>query len=357
MEARAVEGRAVPSSSPILTTDILVIGAGVLGLCAAVELTRRGREVRVLDPGAANASSVAAGMIAPAIESFVDGATSDRARLLRDAGRLWADIPSVKLKPAPAIWRGGDGERTVATLRGLGFEASLDDRGQVHAPDDVQLDPVAALKALRSLLRAPVVEGAALRIARIEAGWSVETGAGGIEAATVVLATGAAEPLPGLPDGVARLVRQIEPIRGQIGFTAQTLAQTVTRGAGGYVAPTAGGALIGATMEAGRRDLEPDAAVGARLAAMAAALVEQEIEAGIDWRVGVRGATPDGLPMAGASGEPGLYLALAPRRNGWLLGPLVGRLVADAIGTEIGAEIEGGGALEHAAALNPVRFA
>ncbi|QTC92053.1 FAD-binding oxidoreductase [Brevundimonas goettingensis] len=203
----------MPSSSSPLSTDILVLGAGVLGLCTAVELTRRGRQVVVLDPGGGNASSVAAGMIAPAIESFVDGASPDHARLLREAGRLWADYAGIRLKPAPAIWRGADGERTVATLRALGFEASLDGQGQVHAADDVQVDPVAALAQLRALLEAPVVEGAARSISRIETGWAVETDAGRIVATTVVLATGAAEPLTGLPESVAGLVRQIAPIR------------------------------------------------------------------------------------------------------------------------------------------------
>ena len=338
----------MPSSSPLLTTDILVIGAGVLGLCTAVQLTRLGRDVLVLDPGGANASSVAAGMIAPAIESFIDGATLDHARLLREAGRLWTAIPEVRLKPTPAMWRDDGGERMVATLKALGFKASVDERGRVHAPSDVQLDPVAAMAALKAILWRPVAEGAALRIDRVGTGWGVETDNGAIFAKTVVLATGAAEPLEGLPESVAALVRLIEPIRGQIGFTTEGLAATVTRGAGGYVAPTEGGSLIGATMEPGRRDVEPDATVGARLAAMAAGLVEHEVADGIDWRVGVRGATPDGLPMAGGSGEPGLYLALAPRRNGWLLGPLVGRIVAD--------EIEGGDRLEHAAALDPLRF-
>lgn len=343
----------MPSSSSPQTTDILIIGAGVLGLCAAVALTRRGREVLVLDPGGANASSVAAGMIAPGIEAFVDGANPEHARLLREAGRLWADIPEVRLKPAPAVWRGKDGQRTVAALEALGFEASLDIQGQVQVPDDVQVDPMSALAALRAVLKTPPVAALARRIDRTDGGWSVETGEGRIAATTVVLATGAAEPLPGLPETVAGLVRQVSPIRGQIGFTAQTLAGTVTRGAGGYVAPTEGGTLIGATMEPGRRDLEPDADVGAQLAAMAAALIECEIEDGIYWRVGVRGATPDGLPMAGFSGEAGLYLALAPRRNGWLLGPLVGRVVADAVE----GEVQDDGALEHAAALNPLRFA
>ena len=47
--------------------DILVVGAGVLGLCTAAELARRGHAVTVVDPGGLNASAVAAGMIAPAM--------------------------------------------------------------------------------------------------------------------------------------------------------------------------------------------------------------------------------------------------------------------------------------------------
>ena len=72
----------------------------------------------------------------------------------------------------------------------------------------------------------------------------------------------------------------------------------------------------------------------------------------VDWRVGVRGATPDGLPMAGQA-APGLWLALAPRRNGWLLAPLVGPVVSDAIE---GRSVTGGAPGPDAAALDPLRF-
>ncbi|MBL7660408.1 FAD-dependent oxidoreductase, partial [Escherichia coli] len=52
----------------------------------------------------------------------------------------------------------------------------------------------------------------------------------------------------------------------------------------------------------------------------------------IEWRAGVRGASADGLPMAGPAPDgEGLFFALAPRRNGWLLGPLVAAVVADAV--------------------------
>jgi glycine oxidase len=59
-------------------------------------------------------------------------------------------------------------------------------------------------------------------------------------------------------------------------------------------------------------------------------------------RAGVRGASPDGLPLVGAAGAPGVHLALAPRRNGWLLAPLVAKSVAAAL---LGGDDPTGGAL------------
>ena len=53
--------------------------------------------------------------------------------------------------------------------------------------------------------------------------------------------------------------------------------------------------------------------------------------------------------MAGPSRAPGRHRALAPRRNGWLLGPMIGRVVAGGL--------EGRAPLADAAALSPLRFA
>jgi glycine oxidase len=63
---------------------------------------------------------------------------------------------------------------------------------------------------------------------------------------------------------------------------------------------------------------------------------------------GVRAATPDGLPMAGWSEAPGVALAAGPRRNGWLVAPLVARIVS--------ACVTGRDAGPHAARLDPARF-
>jgi len=341
----------VPESSPFPKSEILIVGAGVLGLCTAVELTRRGHAVTVLDPGGANASSVAAGMIAPALEAAIDDATPERGALLRAARVLWtgfAQATGVSLKPGPAVWRGEGGDEIAARLSALGF--AVERLGEdVLTTDDVQVEPEAAMARLIAGLRMPPLVGAALSVSREDGRWRVVTDAGVLEADKVVLATGAAKALPGLPGTVARLMGAVTPIRGQIGRTDVALADGVVRGQGAYLAPAGSGGLIGATMEPGRTDLAPDPEAGRVLLEAASRVMGRDLTGiAADWRVGVRGTTPDGLPMAGATGEPGLFLALAPRRNGWLLGPLVGQAVADGI--------EGRAMADHAGALDPRRF-
>lgn len=326
--------------------DIVVVGAGVLGLSVAAELTARERDVRVVDPGRGNASAVAAGMIAPAFESLLDGVDAERAALLRDAAALWpafAARTGIRLDETPAEWRGADADQVAQTLAELGFEVEA---GSVSAATDTRLDAAMSLEALTRGLTAPVIAEEAGSIERTADGWRVDTAAGAIRAWQVVIATGAAAALPGLPREVSAVIDRVQPVAGQIGRVAAPLTDRVLRGREGYVAPVEGGALIGATMVFGSRGSQPDPAASERLAAAAGRLLGIEAPAGVEWRTGVRGATADGLPLAGPVGE-GLHLALAPRRNGWLLGPLVGRIVADGI--------EGRPQGAHAAALDPLR--
>lgn len=330
-----------------LSCDILVIGAGVLGLSVAAELTARGRDVRVVDPGRENASSVAAGMIAPAFESLLDGVDADRAALLREAAALWpafARRAGIALDDAPAEWRGGDAAEVADRLAALGFEV---ERDPVRAATDLRLDAATGLAALTANLAAPVILAEAEVVERTPGGWRIVTTAGAVSARELVIATGAAAALAGLPGRALRIIEDVQPIAGQIGRVGARLTDRVLRGRDGYVAPGAGGALIGATMVFGSRRTEADAEASARLAAAAGRLLGSEALDDIDWRGGVRGATADGLPLAGPV-EDGLHLALAPRRNGWLMGPLVGRIVADGV--------EGRPRGSHAAALDPLRF-
>ncbi|MFC5374423.1 NAD(P)/FAD-dependent oxidoreductase [Brevundimonas faecalis] len=329
--------------------DILVVGAGALGLCAAAELARRGHGVTVVDPGGRNASAVAAGMIAPAMESAVDDLPPDQAELLRRGRDLWpafAQATDVALDRDPAEWRGEDAAGMAARLAALGFRRDFDPvRNRVTTDEDWKVDPSQALAALSHGVRR--IEARAESLWFEEGGLRLETTAGPIRGDQVVLATGAAAPLAGLPEEVERLLKLVTPIRGQIGLVQERLTDRVLRGPGAYVAPMGAGSVIGATMEPGERSLVPDPERCARMLEAAwAVLGETPRPLRIDWRAGVRGTTPDGLPMAGSVGR-GLYLAVGPRRNGWLLGPLVAATVAD--------EIEGRPSKEPA--LAPRRFA
>ena len=333
-------------------SSIVIVGAGVLGLCTAFELNRRGRSVVVIDPGEANASAVAAGMIAPAMEAAIDDASAERAALFRASRDLWPDFAQaagIALARRPAEWRGGDAAVIAARMRSLGFEASLNG-DRVITGEDYQVDPGQALAAMKAALSDAVVTGRVGAVARVGGGWRVQTDRAELLTDAVVLATGADSAVLGLPEAVREQVAAIQPIRGQIGTTTQALAAHVVRGPGAYVAPMGTGVVVGATMEPGRRDTAPDAAAGERLVQAALRVLGRTPEPlEIEWRAGVRGATADGLPLAGAAaGGPGLFMALAPRRNGWLLAPLVGQVVADAI--------EGRAASPHARALDPGRF-
>lgn len=330
--------------------DVIVIGAGVLGLCTAAELGARGHAVTVLDPGGPNASSVAAGMIAPALESLIEGLSPDQAALLRTARDLWPAFAArhgLTLHRGGAEWRGPDAQGDIVRLRALGFAAETVPGG-LATPDDWRVEVADAMGRLSAASGVTLRTVQALGVERTEAGWRVAIPEGPTSAApTLVIATGAAGPLAGLPETVAALMRRIEPIRGQLLSVAGPRLDQVIRAPGVYAVPTPGGVLFGATMEPGVRDLSPSSATAEAQARAGLALLGIEAEAGKP-RVGIRGATPDGLPMAGSAGAPGLHLALAPRRNGWLLGPLVARVVADGI--------EGGEASSEAAALDPLRF-
>jgi len=334
-----------------ISCDIVVIGAGVLGLSVAAELTARGRDVRVVDPGLPNASSVAAGMIAPAAETILDDLGGPVPALLRASANLWPALASrlgIRLDSAAAEWMTGDREGVEADLILMGFEPQWDGQS-LRLPSDVRIWPDEALSALARSLDQPVIQRRVLGLAAELGGWRLDLGDASLRADFVVLATGADKPISGLPPSVAKILHQIVPIAGQIGLAQGRLTDRVLRGASGYVLPGPGDTtVIGATMVRGEAALEPDAVASEVLLRMAECLLGRKVTAPVEWRVGVRGASPDGLPMAGPTAEPLIHVALAPRRNGWLLGPLVGRVVADGI--------EGRPRDAHAAALDPLRF-
>src|SRR5436190_10294588 len=238
IEAPAIVGGDMGALSSL---RISVGGAGVFGLCIGVELARRGAKVTLSDPHLAgpNASSVAAGMLAPALEAALDPLMYGRFVLLRAARDLWPafadDLPGVSLDRAGANYR-ADADGLARTLTRLRAEsAAFETRGDgLFTPEDWRIDPVATLAALRTrfvelggtLREAPVQSGPAGDVAVLACGWqSVD---------------------------LAPELAVLTPIKGQLlRFASGPSSGPVRRGPGAYVVPGEGGAVVGATMETG----------------------------------------------------------------------------------------------------------
>jgi glycine oxidase len=336
--------------------NITVAGAGVLGLTTALALADAGARVTVCDPAGPgdNASGVAAGMLAPVFEAVLDPAAAGAFDLLLTARNLW---PHLERRIGVVVDRAGAvavGEadwlaRIDGAMSHLGVHATDVPTGALAnlAPglspafaaglltrEDWRVDAGQALAALRAAAQAA---GVVFRPER----------ATGLEGADrLVIATGAAQDLAGLAPELARLV----PIKGHILRLATTAYDgVVVRGQGAYVAPDAGGLILGATMETGVSDPAVDPAQAVALRQAGARLFPEVEQAAFTLSAGIRASTPDGLPLVGASSTPGVLLAVGSRRNGWLLAPLVARQIVACV-TE-------GEAGPYGARLDPARFA
>lgn len=330
---------------------VIVAGAGAFGLASALELAAAGCRVTVCDPGVANASSVAAGMIAPVFEAVLDETARPHFDLLMHARDLWpgfAGRSGVAVDRTGALAVGEDGwldqiahrfgglhewpaelggarARALAPGLAAGFDRALLTR------EDWRVD---APLALRALTAAAVAAGVTFEARHVR---------GRGDADLLVVATGADASLVGEAPELAHL----SPIKGHIVRLQSASWGAVVRGKGIYAAPGAAMAF-GATMEPGVSEGAVDPAKARALLDAGLRLFPGLAEVPVEAATGVRAATPDGLPMVGRSRAPGVILATGARRNGWLLAPLVGRLVAAAItGSDPG---------PYAARLAPARF-
>ncbi len=330
---------------------VTVAGAGVLGLATALALADAGCAVSVADPGGPNASSIAAGMIAPVFEAALDEDARPHIDLLMAARDLWpglAQRAGVALDRSGALAVGEETwlEKVAGAFGGLGMRPTEigGDTARSLCPglsetfdkalltrEDWRVDAPSAIGALAAAAAAAGV--------RFERRIVRERG----EADVLVIATGFAAELAELAPELAGL----SPIKGHIVRVAAEVAGATVRGEGIYAAPGSGMAF-GATMEPGRSDVAVEQDKAAPLLAAGLRLFPALRGAPIQMAAGVRAATPDGLPMVGPGRTPGVMLAVGPRRNGWLLAPLAAQIIA--------ACVTGRDAGSFAARLDPARF-
>jgi glycine oxidase len=352
---------------------LAILGGGVVGLTLGVLAAQSGARTTLYEKDAAidSASGVAAGMLAPAFEAALDPISAGHFAFMRAARDAWPemigalDLPSAALHRSGALRAGGADEGAwlidletrmqamgaacerldAMALRRLRPELSPTLAGGVFTPEDWRIDPAAILPALEAAFDR---SGGRRVAAAATLDASGRFGADGdpIAADAIVVAAGAGalawrDPIPELA--------ALHPIKGQIlTFGAEPRGGPVVRGPQGYVAPQPGGAMAGATMEIGRTDLATDAAAVERLRRGAIALFPHLAGAASRARAGVRAATADGLPLVGASRARGVHLAVGARRNGWLLAPLMARVILDELA---------GRTSPHAALLRASRFA
>ncbi|MFI5267395.1 MAG: glycine oxidase ThiO [Chloroflexota bacterium] len=347
------------------TYDVAVVGAGVIGCAIASELAVRGAKVVLLerDRVCSGASGAAAGMLAPQTEAQA----ADPWFELLLAARAEHESLACKLRHETGIDVGyrrdgvlrvavSAGERQELRDRGnwqqrlglavewlepedaLRLEAGLspDLAGALWLPHEAQVQSprlVQGLALLAQRLGVDVREGTPVVGVDMAAGrvGSLRTGAERISAGAVVLAAGVWTPFM---DGVKRL--PVEPVKGQIvsGLQGAGCApRHIVWGAGAYLVPKAGGELlIGATEEAGY-DARPTLGGMAGLVRAGTRLMPAIAGMPLNsaW-AGLRPALPDRLPALGRLREvDGLFVATGHYRNGVLLGPLTGKLMAQLV--------------------------
>ncbi|MBO9560370.1 MAG: FAD-dependent oxidoreductase [Caulobacter sp.] len=303
---------------------VAVAGAGAIGSAVALTLARAQFDVTLFDPSPAgdNASGVAAGMLAPVAEAVFDPVSTPHLAVLRRARDLWPafaeGLDLAILRDGLRVEGRGDWLADIAArFEALGVPFQRLDGALIDAEaSDVEDWRVEARPALAALRTAFDALGG-----RFQPRAFTPADLPAFDA--VVLATGAAG-----ASGLAPELSILTPIKGQI-LRADRGPATgpVIRGEGVYICPGDSPA-IGATMEAGRNDLMIDPAATDALREAALRLRPELAEAVLTTEVGVRAATPDGLPLVGWSAMPGVMLAVGARRNGWLLAPLVADLVA-----------------------------
>jgi thiazole synthase len=335
-------------------SEILIIGGGVIGLAIAWELKLRGAAVTVVSRDVQQASTLAAaGMLAPGAEEIPASPMLDlclRSRFLYPqwcnkleqlTGMSTGYLPCGILSPAYHIAANpSDQSNTGAWLddksihlyqSGLGSEVV----GGWWYPEDGQVDNRALAQVLRLAAQASGVEFIeGVEVAAIEQQnrqiRAVKTSIGELQANHYVLATGAwSHQLLPLP---------VQPKKGQMlsvitpDSSRQPLPlQRVLYGSEVYIVPRRDGrVLIGATVEdVGWTPGNTPAGIQ-KLLTQAMRLYPQLQ----DWSLGecwwgFRPATPDELPILGASPCDNLTLAMGHYRNGILLAPITAQLIAD----------------------------
>lgn len=345
------------------TSQVVVIGAGIIGCGVAYELARRGARVEVLDrrevgQGATQAS---AGVLAPFLSAHRDSPLMElgsRSLALFDefVAHVVEDSGSTVQYARTGTLEVATGEPGLSQLRALGqrcqddgLQAEWLDAAAVREAEGQLSDTVVggllvpshgfvgAVDLATALRRAAGAHGVSfatsttvIKVARKDGDLVVETSGDRRVCDRVVLAAGS---WSGRVEIEGAEAVPVKPIRGQLlqlGWPTSQLTRVIWA-PDCYLVPWGDGSVLaGATLEDVGFDERATAAGVQRLLEWARGVAPA---VGDSWfqtvRVGLRPRTPDELPVVGHSAQlPGLVYATGHYRNGILLAPLTAALVA-----------------------------
>jgi glycine oxidase len=337
----------------VKTWDVIVIGAGIVGLSLARELRKRGAAVLVVERGEAGreASYAAGGMIAncgdesaPALKPLADASAAifpEFAHELQDESGVDVDLRAQGTLLFPHPSQSSAAIAGAQPLPGplLAIEPELAARNR----------PVVFL-AERSVCPRALVE-AALKAARHrgvdlsqrEPVISVDLADGRVMGVTTEKTTFRAPKVVNCAGAWAGQIPPYafptRPVKGQMicfALPRRGMLQHVVRSPEIYLIPRSDGRLLaGATVEEAGFDKRtvPDTIQHLHKAAVAMlpGLAEARV---LEAWAGLRPGTPDNLPILGATPTPGYYVATGHFRDGILLTPITACLMAQVIAGE-----------------------
>ncbi|MER7715791.1 glycine oxidase ThiO [Streptomyces flaveolus] len=366
----------IAPSVPPRTPDVLVVGGGIIGLVTAWRSAQRGLATALVDPEpGGGAAQVAAGMLAAVTELHYGEQTLlalnlASARRYPEFAAELTDLTGHDLGyrrcGTLAVALDADDRAHLRELHALQERSGLESewlsgrecrrlepmlapgvRGGLRVDGDHQIDPRRLAGALVAACeRAGVVFHRVwadrLTVAGDRATGVVTADGTVLGAGQVVLAGGSLSGrLAGVPDAVLPPVR---PVKGQVlrltmpRAHAPLLSRTVravVRGNPLYLVPRDSGELVvGATSEELGWDTTVTAGGVYELLRDAHELVPGITELPLtETRSGLRPGSPDNAPLLGPTGLEGLLLATGHYRNGVLLTPVTGDVMAHVLTT------------------------